>query len=133
MKLEIKRPPYFQERFSGIANPIVIQNLRFGKTSRGHFIFSFDCPSHKFLEVERNLSREFSEENYMAATLGFSTKTSSIDEKDGIEMPDDWIEISIIPENKEEENELRGIPAVLTRKYGYSVTIIPVSDFDYLK
>ena len=112
---------------------IVLKNIEAYKNKKGQWCLSFGSVNHKYLEVEFNTSTNalMSIDDTGKAVFerielyaqGFSIQTGDPCDGDW-----DWKTIFLVPESKEEYEEIQGVAAVLPTKWHYLCTIVPFSD-----
>ena len=70
------------------------------------------------------------EDGSYAFAEGFSIETQETYPDDGCDMPHDSVILWMIPESKEEQEELSGVAAILPSKWSYCACIVPFSDVE---
>jgi hypothetical protein len=112
---------------------IVLKNIEAYKNKKGQWCLSFGSVNHKYLGVEFNTSTNalmsidvmdkavFERLEFFAQ--GFSIETGNPSAGDW-----DWKTIFLVPESKEEYEEISGVAAVLPTKWHYLCAIIPFND-----
>lgn len=102
--------------------PIIIENFEVYKNKVGYLCFSFTSKYHKYLEVGFEGSNPG---KYNCASYFVTFNVYGDDE----EMPEQIVQIDIIPETKEESDLLNGSFHIVPLKWQYVACCIPHTDF----
>ena len=131
MKTYIKYLP--QIRKPNLELPILLMNLEVVKNNKGQWTIGFSSENHKYLCINYNCSTSHIEDEFcehgMAQGFTIETHETYFPERSKIDFPEDSLVLYLIPESKEESNELSGVAAILPHKHAYSACIVPYKDF----
>lgn len=130
MKTHISRHP---KATKPGANPITLHDLKIGPNNHGHFCVTFGSAMHKYLDVTGTALASHVEgvrcEHGMARVISVKTQETWFDKEFGMEVPEDELELFLIPESQEEYRSLQAVLSVLPTKWAYSLCFVPYEDF----
>lgn len=131
MKTHIETRPDLRK--PNLEKPIELDGVKVFKNKKGQWVLSFSSKNHKYLNINYNIAGSHinGERCKFGAAHGFEIETCEtwFDEEWNLEVPEDKVTLWLIPESKEEGEELSGREAVLPEKWSYSVCIVPYEDF----
>jgi hypothetical protein len=113
--------------------PLVLENIECCKNKHGQWCVSFGSKNHKYLYVDYNTSTNFIDEPLPVglSAQGFTIETHEEFKDDDCELnlPCHSATLWLIPETKEECDELSGVAAICPTKWAYCACIVQFEDF----
>lgn len=118
-----------------LTKDIVFKSLSFGENSKGQYVLSFECPSHKYLNFESGLSYCFfgleDGDKFDHVMLRAETFEKGYDKELGFYAPLCSLSIFIQPQTQQEADRLKFSRVVtLPLKYEFRLLFVPLEDFD---
>ena len=133
MKTHIEHNPHIRK--PNLELPIILKNLKVAKNKKDQWIIRFSSENHKYLCVDYNCSTSHVEgklcEHGMAHGFTIETDETYFSEESKIDFPEDSLTLYLIPESKEESDELSGVASILPLKHAYTACIVPYKDFNH--
>lgn len=131
MKIHIETHPVLRK--PNLETPIQLDGVEVIKNKKGQWVLSFSSRNHKYLNINYCISSSHinDEKCEFGMAHGFEIETCEtwFDEEWNMEVPEDKITLWLIPESKEEDEELSGMAAILPQKWRYAVCMVPYKDF----
>lgn len=130
MKIHIEIRPALRK--PDLETPIELDSVEIFKNKKNQWILGFSSKNHKYLHVNYCISSSHINDErceFGAACFDLETYETWWDAKLGIDWPEDTITLCLIPESKEEREELKGKAVALPQKWRYAVCIVPFNDF----
>ena len=114
---------------------IILKDIKIFKNKHGQWCLTFDTENHKYLGIAYNISSgslwsvDENGEQLVEMTPFVNRGFQIITDDDYESVTYDWKTIYLVPESKEEEQELWGVAAILPTKWSYACTIVGMDDF----
>lgn len=113
---------------------IVLKDLKIFKNKHDQWCLSFGSENHKYLDVYYNISTTAlyspdDNDNEQLQRIPFSAHGFTIQAGEYDNGDWDWKNVYLVPESKEESDELWGVAAIMPAKWYYHCVIVRMEDF----